>query len=76
MLVKIMDQISSCNNLCEKRNVELGFPLMCSLTYKIFIYNFRRLQCTCHSEPCRHLKDGTQFLGMFLRHFHSQCTFF
>jgi len=68
MLVKIMDLISRCNNLCEKRNVELGFSLTCSSIYKIFIHNLRRLQCACHSEPCKHL-DGTQFLGMFVEAF-------
>lgn len=68
MSVKIMDLISGCNNLCEKRNIELGFPLTCSSTYKVFIHNLRRSQYACCSEPCKHL-DGTQFLGMFVKAF-------
>ena len=60
--------ISRCNNLCERSNVELGFPLTFPSTYKVFIHNLRGSQCACCSEPCKHL-DGTQFLGMFVEAF-------
>jgi hypothetical protein len=70
-LSKMMGLASICKNFYGKKDIEMGFVVICSSTHKYFTHTLENLNVCIVCNPAN-IWNGTQFLVMFLGAFPEQ----